>query len=111
MTKFEQDGVEFEFVRWGRPQRKGEYYLSIQGKFMEGQQQTEQPVFHKVCVRHTIGGVEFEETGDLREPRIGEWWISKQPEGVGFWKSGVPKRVYDCRVIIRPVGLKTHEWA
>lgn len=105
MTKFEQDGEEFEFVRRGEV-FEGEYFINNTGRFSQGGRGLMRSIFRKVAKRHVIGGVEFEETGDIRKPQKGDWYLSADGTSVGFWGNKLICPVF-LRPILRPVGLKT----
>ncbi len=102
MTKFEQDGQEFEFVRWGNTE-PNDYFIGHQGDFIHAESggfcALEVPIFRKKMKRHVIGGVEFEETGEVRPPEAGDWYLFHEGKGVGHWGS----RSFDFPLTSRPI--------
>ena len=105
MTKFEQDGQEFEYVRWGDSE-PGDYFLRG-GTFVQIKSEVfrahEVPIFRKKMKRHVIGGVEFEETGEARYPIKGDWYLGLVGTNTGYWSMDQSSNT--LHIIIRPVRM------
>ena len=77
----EQDGKRYDFDRYDYPQH-GDVFLHGNGylrRIEPGEPldfHFRVAVFRPVPVRHTFGGIVFEETGDMRQPEEGEWILN-----------------------------------
>ncbi len=80
MLKVNYEGQEYEFV--GYCDHEGAtHFLSGQGTLEQTEPHNRFDVawFRLVPVRHTFGGIVFEETGEVRQVEQGEWYLSREP--------------------------------
>jgi len=100
------DGIEYVRVAYGHPQ-KGDEYLDASGTV---KRQGNIPligirlILKRAPVRHIIGGIVFEETGEVRHTEPDEWSVSL----TGVVSYGRPKTFSEHK-ILRPVALASPE--
>lgn len=84
------DGDKWEYVRHGSPQ-KGEYYInSSEAQVVKSDINftlTEYMIVKPTVKTYTIGGIEFEETGEVRQVELGEWFLQEESREnrVDYW--------------------------
>ena len=107
--KFTTDGKEYEFRGLYRPPRTGDFYLDgaignvVEWTTAPAYYTGDRAIVHPIpppVVRHTFGGVVFEETGEVREAAVGEWHIDTGPRVRDYHTQGAYK-------ILRPVAIES----
>jgi len=101
--RIEQDGVEYEFVRWGRVLEDGDYVFSTSGVLYQAVGTSgSEAIFRPKPKLHTFGGVVFEETGEVRRILRNEWGWSSDTNNpvVGGYADKLAFR------IVRPVAIE-----
>jgi hypothetical protein len=82
----EQDGARYEFVGYA-PANQGDWFLDHSSRTIYQWAlrvpSVERALFRRVPVEHTFGGVVFEETGEVRMAKEGEWTLSAV--GLQYW--------------------------
>ena len=99
------DSVAFWTVRYGPPSRGNTRWRRTMAKLAIA---TETHMAVQVK-RHIFGGVVFEETGEVREPKVGEWALNARAGHPFFWAvnarlawdQGSPRYT-----ILRPVAIE-----
>ncbi len=71
---------EYEFYKYGVP-RKGEFYLNKNGcvtiadtDYFSDSKESVRTIVKLIIRKYIYGEIEFEETGEIRYPKIGEWY-------------------------------------
>jgi hypothetical protein len=101
MLEIWQDGVEYEFVRYGFPM-PDEYIISKVGLQQWGRAPgtTEWPIFRPKPKRHKSYGVVWEETGEVRRAQHNDAWWDGEFQRVSIRGS------YKQVLILRPVAIE-----
>ncbi len=78
--KINYEGQEYEFVGYYGP-KEATHFLTGRGTLEQTEPHNRFDVawFRLVPVRHTFGGIVFEETGEVRRAGQGEWYLSREP--------------------------------
>jgi len=110
-VKFTHDGKEWETDGEYRSPKIGEWFISWDGKLDKAVFDAIDKVrliIRPVPVQHVFGGIVFEETGEERPPRKGEWFLSKyQKDTVLACASGDYSEY--VQTIVKPVRIQEGE--
>jgi hypothetical protein len=88
-----EDGMVYQWLgKYSHPQR-GDYFMSDTGIIKmwdaEANKYYKRAIVKPVHKQHVFGGVVFEETGEIRLPRKGEWFTYKDElyvDQTGNWR-------------------------
>jgi hypothetical protein len=104
-------GREYEFLGEYRAPRKGDRLLTDGGIVILSSGDWEhcegsiRAIVHPIPKLHVFGGVTFEETGETRMPRVGEWVMGSLDSRPRFLAGGDWSVMGDC-IIVRPVSVE-----